>query len=189
MDKKKVLEVQEIKLAILESFPPQLSITAIGTVPTQGWKNAELIPYVYIQPPIDGIYEFDFVAEPPEGIVAPALASIQANFRLETIPTNLRGVKVYASSNSQVALLETSGKERTICVKGVLTDEGVECQTLRTADGELYTLVGNLKEFQVGDEVYVAGTVAEFSFCLQGITIVVNWISKSAPKCSLPVSV
>ncbi|PPS43993.1 DUF5818 domain-containing protein [Chroococcidiopsis sp. TS-821] len=188
MEAKKVLEVREIKLAILESFPPQLSITATGIVPTQGWKNAELIPYIYIQPPIDGIYEFDFVAEPPKGIVAPALASIKANFRLETIP-NLRGVKVYASSNSQIALLEASGKERTICVKGVLTDEGVECQTLRAADGELYTLVGNLKEFKIGDEVYVAGTVAEFSFCLQGITIVVNWISKSAPKCSLAVGV
>lgn len=189
MTSKKVLEVQQVKLAILESFPPQLSITATGIVPTQGWKNPELIPYIYIQPPLDGIYEFDFVAEPPEGIAAPALASIEANFRLESIPTNLRGVKIYASTNSQVALLEESSKEKTICVKGTLTDEGVECQTLRTAEGELYTIVGDFKDFQVGDEVYVAGTVAEFSFCLQGITIVVNWISKSVPKCSLPVSV
>ena len=66
MTKKKVLEVQNVKLSILKSFPPKLSITAFGTVPTSGWKDAELIPYVYIQPPPNGIYDYDFVAEPSD---------------------------------------------------------------------------------------------------------------------------
>ena len=32
----KILEIIEVRLAVLESFPPQLQITASGTVPTAG---------------------------------------------------------------------------------------------------------------------------------------------------------
>ena len=176
MTKKKVLEVQDVKLSILESFPLQLSITALGTVPTPGWKDAELIPYVYIQPPPDGIYDYDFVAEPPDQAVPPVITPIWAN-KLEPLPDDLKGVRVHGSLNSKVALLDKNGG-RTIIVKGVLTDEGVKCQALRTDTGELYTLVGEIQGFQVGDEVCVAGRIAELSICQQELTIVVSWIGK-----------
>ena len=74
---------------------------------------------------------------------------------------------------------KTSGA---ICVKGTLTDEGVECQAFRSIDGELYTLMGDLNGFQNGDEVVVCGTIAEISFCMQGTTINVSWIGKEAPR-------
>ncbi len=176
MTKKKVLEVQNVKLSILESLPPKLSITAFGTVPTTGWKDAELIPHVYIQPPPDGIYGYDFVASPPDQSVPQVITPIVAN-KVDPLPDDLKGVRVHASLNSKVALLGEGGG-RTIVIKGVLTDEGVECQALRTDAGELYTLVGDLKGFQVGDQVCVAGTIAESSICQQGLTIVVSWIGK-----------
>ena len=69
-----------------------------------------------------------------------------------------------------------------VCVKGTLTDEGVECQAFRGTDGELYTLMGDLKEFQNGDEVVVCGTIAGVSFCMQGTTINVSWIGKEVPR-------
>jgi hypothetical protein len=72
----------------------------------------------------------------------------------------------------------------TLCVKGTLTDEGVECQAFRSTDGELYTLVGDLNGFQNGDQVVVCGTIAGTSFCMQGTTINVSWIGKEAPKVS-----
>ena len=180
MTKKKVLEVQDIKLSILESFPLKLSITAWGTVPTPGWKDAELIPYVYIQPPPDGIYDYDFVAEPPDQPVPQVITSISAN-KVDPLLDDLKGIRVHASLNSKLALLDRRGG-RTIVVKGVLTDEGVKCPALRTDTGELYTLVGELKRFQVGDELCVAGTITESSICQQGLTIVVNWIGKCPPK-------
>lgn len=66
-----------------------------------------------------------------------------------------------------------------ICVKGKLTDEGVECQALRSkGDNKLYTLVGDLGGFSVHDEVVVCGYVAEISFCQQGTTINVYWIGR-----------
>jgi len=70
----------------------------------------------------------------------------------------------------------------TICVKGTLTDEGVECQAFRSTDGELYTLIGNLHGFKNGDQAVVCGTIAEVSFCMQGTTISMSWIGKEAPK-------
>jgi hypothetical protein len=35
-----------------------------------------------------------------------------------------------------------------VCLNGRLTDEGTECQTFRTTDAELYSLVGDLKSFK-----------------------------------------
>ena len=69
-----------------------------------------------------------------------------------------------------------------ICVKGKLTAEGVECQALRSTEGDLYTLVGDLNGFQNGDEVVVCGVIAGISFCMQGTTINVSWIGKEALK-------
>lgn len=183
--KKKILEVRKVKLSILESLPLQLNITAFGTVPTSGWEDAELIPYVYIQPPPDGIYDYDFVAQPPAQPVPQVITPIVAN-KLQLLPDRLegvgfKGVRIHASLNSQVALLG-EGSGQTIVVKGILTDEGIECQALRSDTNELYSLVGDLKGFQVGDKICVAGTIAESSFCQQGQTIVGSWIGKYPPK-------
>ncbi|HEX8853627.1 MAG TPA: hypothetical protein VF754_09080 [Pyrinomonadaceae bacterium] len=68
------------------------------------------------------------------------------------------------------------------CYKGVLTDEGVECQAFRSEEGELFTLLGDLGGFSDGDKVVVCGTIAEISFCMQGTTLVVSYIGKKPPR-------
>lgn len=67
---------------------------------------------------------------------------------------------------------------RPVVVVGTLTDEGVECQTLRADDDRLYTLTGNLRGFMNGDRVWVVGRPAEFSVCQQGVTLNVSLILK-----------
>jgi len=60
-------------------------------------------------------------------------------------------------------------------VSGVITDQGVECPALRGDDGTLYTLTGNrVDSLRPGQQVTVAGSVAEISFCQQGITLAVD---------------
>lgn len=103
----KILEVTEIKLAVLESFPPQLSIRASGLASTPGWSNPELKPYVFIQAPPDGIYDFDFVAERPTGIVPQQVVPIEASLVMKTFPETLKGVRIHASNNSKTALLDS----------------------------------------------------------------------------------
>lgn len=72
----------------------------------------------------------------------------------------------------------------TICVSGRITDEGVECPTLRSQDGTLYSLAGDLGEFDVGDEVCVCGPTGGFSICMQGTTIAVHRMTE--PKAGCP---
>lgn len=107
MDKVKVDSVDTVELAILKSKPPKLSIGASGRVPTAGWSAPELVPFVYVQSPPDGIYDFDFVAQPPppDNIVAQVVSSISASLVLEKIPSGLRGVRIHAASNKKEALL------------------------------------------------------------------------------------
>lgn len=63
-------------------------------------------------------------------------------------------------------------------IRGVITDEGVECRAMRDDDGALYTLA-NAPEWAVpGTRVVVRGSVAEMSFCQQGTTISVADIQR-----------
>lgn len=86
-----------------------------------------------------------------------------------------RGVPQIEAKEQEQIMVTPS---KTVTVKGKLTAEGVECQALRGADGVLYTLLGDPKDFKVGDEVCVTGTIVELSFCMQGITISIKRIEK-----------
>jgi cyclophilin family peptidyl-prolyl cis-trans isomerase len=68
---------------------------------------------------------------------------------------------------------------QTVRLRGVLTDEGVECQAMTGDDGRLYTLVGDLSAVKVGDRVEVTGKRAEISTCQQGVTIEVESIRRT----------
>jgi hypothetical protein len=100
-----VLEVTEIKLVTLRTFPPRLKISVSGTVSSRGWSYPQLVPSVYIKAPPDGIYDFDFVATPPDGVAAQVITPIGATYTWQTLPQNLKGVRVHAATNCQVALL------------------------------------------------------------------------------------
>lgn len=102
-----------------------------------------------------------------------------------TPATGATGAKEKPVKNTVVQgkALPKPGKK--VVVRGVLTDEGVECQALRGDDGILYTLAGvagKMEGFEVGDRVRVQGTVAEMSFCQQGTTIDVKKIQKDPKK-------
>jgi hypothetical protein len=102
----KILEVTKVNVVSTRSLPPILKITATGTVPTAGWANPQLVPYTYIQAPPDGIYDFDFVADPPEDIVAQVVTPIQANYQWRNSPAGLKGIRIHASTNSVVFRFE-----------------------------------------------------------------------------------
>ncbi len=108
----KILEITEVRLAILESFPPQLQISASGTVPTAGWSNPQLKPHIHIQAPPDGIYGFDFVADPPEGVAAQVISSIEVTDIWENLPEDVKGVRVHALQNSKTVLLSLEKPDR-----------------------------------------------------------------------------
>jgi hypothetical protein len=181
-NKVKVYEIKDVRLTAYRSVPPKLLIEVDAIVPTPGFTDPELAEYIYVQPPPNGIYDFDFYATPPSGPTTQVLSLISASYLMEPMPNSLKGVEVHASNNSQVALLSASSSPKTICVKGQLTDGGIECQAFQSATGELFTLMGDLNGFQNGDEVIVCGTIIDISICQQGTTIGVTWIGKEAPR-------
>ncbi len=67
-----------------------------------------------------------------------------------------------------------------VTVKGTITGEGVECLALRDSANKLYTLAGETGAYGPGDEVCVKGEISEFSYCMQGTTIAVEWIGPVA---------
>lgn len=103
---KAIREVTEVRLAVLESFPSKLRITATGNVPTGGWSNPQLNPVVNIQAPPDGIYDFDFAADPPKGPATQVISPIQAVYVWDSFPAELKGVRVNATQNSITAWLD-----------------------------------------------------------------------------------
>ncbi|MEM1406213.1 MAG: hypothetical protein AAGG59_05520, partial [Bacteroidota bacterium] len=102
----KVFEVKEVNISILESLPPQLLIEASGIASSSGWSKPTLVPTGSQK---DGIYEFDFMADPPTGISLTVLTPIEGSHVIQDIPTDLKGVKVVAKQNSIAQ--QTASKE------------------------------------------------------------------------------
>lgn len=104
-----VMKVVDVDLKILKSNPPQLHISAIGLVNSGGWTNPRLEPRVYIQFPPDGIQDFDFVADPPQGAAIQVILPIDASKLWKDPPLDkLKGVRVHSASNSIEAHLKSS---------------------------------------------------------------------------------
>lgn len=101
-----VFEVSEVKLTIFKTHPPTLAIYAEGMVPTPGYTNPRLEPYIYIQPPTDGIWDFSFDADRPTVPVPDVLVPISATYYWFNYPRDLKGVRIHARVNSMEARLD-----------------------------------------------------------------------------------
>ena len=97
----KVLTVNAVLL--LHAPDQHCFIVATGTVSTSGWSNGELQPRIYIHPPEDGVWDWDFVATPPDGIAADVISPVTAQSVVFTPPEWMLGVRVHASTNTLVA--------------------------------------------------------------------------------------
>jgi len=96
-----VSEVTTVGINEAKPLPPQIVVHAKGTVPTTGWTNPALVRVVYDVVPVDGIQDFDFVADRPEGIVGHIVTEIAAKSDLFDKPEWMKGVRVHAAGNSK----------------------------------------------------------------------------------------
>ncbi len=103
------MSVAKVDLTLLKCHPPRLVINASGFVTTSGWSKGRLEPRFYIRFPADGIQDFDFVAEPPDGIALMVISPITAApLEWDNPPVELKGVRVHAQSNQIEARLDPS---------------------------------------------------------------------------------
>ena len=108
MSYSRIYDVGKVDVALTRSIPPDLIITAKGRTSTSGWTDPHLTQWIYIQPPKDGILDFDFTAKKPTGRVLQVLTDIVGGAQLPEIDIDnywgegmpLRGVRVHAVNNS-----------------------------------------------------------------------------------------
>ncbi|MGB3177370.1 MAG: hypothetical protein WBH14_11560 [Albidovulum sp.] len=100
--------IDKVYYATLRSEPPTHLVSAVGTVPTTGWTDGSLVPYVYVTPPKDGIQDFAFEAALPDGIVIPVESTITANWE-GLLPAWVVGVRVRGATNDIVEMFVENG--------------------------------------------------------------------------------
>jgi len=64
-------------------FPPVLVLSVKGELPTEGWSDAQLAPRAAPTRPIDGIWEFELSAIPPEQPATLHPSFVAATYRWE----------------------------------------------------------------------------------------------------------
>ena len=101
---KPVMRVSSASVMMVKKGGPA-RVCARGTVPTGGWTNPTLTPRVYVQAPPDGIWDFDFKAVPPTGIVPQVLTQVRGQFVWNGYYKGLKGVRVHGANNAVVAKL------------------------------------------------------------------------------------
>ncbi len=96
-----VTKVTDVELSISRKPPLNLTIKATGQVPTGGWSNPRLVKRVYIQPPADGIWEYEFHADPPRGFATQVISQVQATAEWKDFPVgSVKGIRVIGADGS-----------------------------------------------------------------------------------------
>ena len=104
-DARHIYKVYSVAARCLRGSPPQLAVSTHGIAPTRGWSQPRLVPREYSHPPEDGVLEYDFVADPPEGKTARTVTPVSSSFFTSPIPEWVKGVRVIAARNSQTMFL------------------------------------------------------------------------------------
>lgn len=88
---------------------PMMVVAAIGHVNSGGWSAPELAPWSYIDVAPGGIVDFDFLmnAPVPGTIVSDGFVEVGATILLP-IPDWVKGVRIHASTNDKVAMLNAN---------------------------------------------------------------------------------
>ena len=100
-----VASVTSVCFHLNKSNPPELVVSASGTVGSSGWKDFRLFPVTYIVQPPDGIQDFEFEGTPPTGMALQVIRHISGD---GSMPLELwmKGVRVHGANNSVVAMFD-----------------------------------------------------------------------------------
>ena len=91
--------VKKVVSAKLELAKGDLTVTAIGEVPTAGFTNPTLTRVTYIKQPADGIQDYTFRAVPPDGVAAQVISEVQARDTWKGMPAWVKGVRIHGAGD------------------------------------------------------------------------------------------
>ena len=120
----KIYSVDTVNYHLNKSIPPNLVVTASGTVNSSGWKEGRLIPWTYKKMPTDGIVDFDFIATYPEENVIWLFSTIESIPLTITFHNWIKGIRVHAANgNKEFQFKPGQGNESNFVLLGG-TDDG-----------------------------------------------------------------
>ncbi len=96
-----VSRIDSVDATVDRSSPAQIVARVRAEATSGGWVNPEFVPFVYTEPPKDGIYEFVLTAERPGGITAPRVTPFTAELVWRNAPPDVRGVRIHAVENKK----------------------------------------------------------------------------------------
>ena len=94
-----IYEVTELEVHIHKTNPPRLHVTATGNASSGGHTNPRLVRRVYVVFPADGIQEYDFQIDVPDGPSTDDIKSHTVEDQWDNFPKELKGVRVYTKTN------------------------------------------------------------------------------------------
>ena len=94
--------VTEVSLSILEHDPNVFLIIVTGHVPTTGARNVGIAPHYYTQAPPDGIQEFSFGADAPDGDSFVRLTPVSTAYVMTPSIEGFEGIRVTGSDGHSV---------------------------------------------------------------------------------------
>lgn len=103
-----IQSVEDADYRITDTNPPQLHVTATGTVTTGGWGFPQLKVYAQQKPPVQGVLEYDFMAEAPEDyqVVIQQEMPIHANNLYHDYYPGITAIKINTKTNSKLIEIE-----------------------------------------------------------------------------------
>ena len=87
--------ITDIKLSVQESNPPNLIVEVVGETPSPGWVFPLLVRRIYVTPPVDGIWEYDFLAFRSDSPLTVVEELRGSNLWERYDEKNVKGVRVY----------------------------------------------------------------------------------------------
>jgi hypothetical protein len=102
----KIRFVKDIRIVKETSEPDLMAIKAKGIAELRKLIAPVLIPKEYKTIPEDGIYELDFVLDHNGEQLTNVDLDIEVVFRVKSLPSWVKGVKINAAENSDIELLQ-----------------------------------------------------------------------------------
>lgn len=94
-----VWRIENVDAALDRTQPAQIVARVRAETTSSGWLNPEFVPFVYNEPPKDGIYEFVLTGERPGGIVLPRTTPLHAELVWRNPPPDVKGIRIHAVEN------------------------------------------------------------------------------------------
>ena len=91
--------IKKVVSAKLEVAGGNLTVTAVGEVPTSGYTKPTLTRVTYVIQPLDGIQDYTFRAVPPSGVAAQVISQIEASDIWKSVPKWVKGVRIHGAGD------------------------------------------------------------------------------------------